>query len=133
MERFRREMRIFVLEDDPMRIKAIWEAGIGQDLTVAKSCEEAKRKWQGPYDLVLLDHDLGGEVFADSSKDNTGAGFARWLVESDKEPGVGVIHSYNPVGAKAMGEILNSNGWKMVRVPFGPTLLEFVKVKGGEV
>ena len=68
------------------------------------------------FDLISLDHDLGGEVFCSSELENSGYRVAQFL--SDKEiKGDIVIHSWNPVGAKNMLNILP----KAVYIPFRAT------------
>lgn len=121
--------RIFVLEDDAQRIALFWRAGIGHDLTLAKDVAEAIKKWQPPYDVVCLDHDLGGEVYVSSEHQNTGAGFARWLAEHAAPaqcPRV-VIHSYNMPGAANIDATLTAAGWRCVRWPFGKNVLALVE------
>ncbi len=61
------------------------------------------------FDLVFLDHDLGGQVFVSHAEINTGAAVARWLEDPDNYrsvPKAIVIHSLNPSGAKYMAQAL---------------------------
>ena len=126
-------MRVFVLEDDAQRIALFWRAAIGHDMTLAKDVDEACKKFDPPYDLICLDHDLGGEVYVSSEQRNTGAGFCRWLAERGIAPcGRVVIHSYNADGARAMGAIMRDAGWLTIWVPFGPTVLGLFGQSNGE-
>jgi hypothetical protein len=125
--------KVFILEDDQTRIDLFIEAGIGHDLTIAKSFKAAKAKFQPPYDYLFLDHDLGGRTYVASEDEETGANFCRWLGAAPQEgskvwaaePYI-IIHSFNPDGAKTMYEILRNNGWMVVSIPFGPTILTYL-------
>lgn len=56
-----------------------------------------------PFDVVYLDHDLGGQVFVPSDE-KSGFSVAQHLAKLNKKklPTKVVIHSFNPVGAKKM-------------------------------
>lgn len=118
-------MRIFILEDDFNRINMFIDAMSTHDVTIRTSVEGAIHAYAPPYDLVLLDHDLGGEQMVDPSS-VTGLGFAKWLAEN-AEPIETYIHSYNPVGADAMMSVLQDAGWDAMRYPFGPGLLDALR------
>lgn len=128
--------RIFILEDDPARITAFKFAIDGKaEVTVAQWVHGqygAIESYKPPYDLLLLDHDLGGQTFVDSSEENTGAGFVRWLgkaPETDR-PDI-IIHSWNPDGGRAMARELVQNGWtNVVRFAFDAKLLEWLQGYG---
>lgn len=131
-------MRIFVLEDDPLRQNAFMRTLMGHEMTICDSVLKAKQAWNPPYDVVCLDHDLGGQQMVDSSEGNTGTEFAGFLRAECEDavpfkfpgnaPAAGVvyIHSYNPAGAARMEQIL----WdccKVVRIPFGLTLMKYLE------
>jgi hypothetical protein len=123
--------RIFILEDDPMRIMAFREACIGKDLTVCMDVHAAKAEWNPPYDVICLDHDLGGEVMVNSEEENTGFQFVRFLTEPQPFQALMksafFVHSYNPEGAHAMCQQLLKSGYVVYRTPFGPTILKQLK------
>ena len=116
-------MRIFILEDDPYRIRFFREACIGLDATFAESYAEAVKKFDGPYDILCLDHDLGGEWMVRSDGPNTGYSFCKWLPESDGRTRA-YVHSYNPDGAENMMRLLEQKQYTAIRLPFGPTILK---------
>lgn len=122
-------MKIFILEDDRNRIHLMLDAlGASHDVQVSESCADAKIKYDPPYDLTLLDHDLGGRQFVDGEDPETGYQFVKFMVSNGMDPGGYVIvHSYNPDGAKAMQGLLEESDWNMARVPFGLKVLEFLK------
>ena len=115
-------MKIFILEDDPMRIRLFRDVCIGLDATFAESYAEAVKKFDGPYDILCLDHDLGGEWMARSDGPNTGYNFCKWLPESS-ENARAYVHSYNPDGAENMMKVLAEKRYTAIRLPFGPTIL----------
>ncbi len=128
-------MKIFILEDSQERIDAfehvlkVFDGG-PHEVTVARWKSEACAKFTPPYDLLLLDHDLGGEQMVDTEEDNTGSGFCRFIQEweaSDLGQPMVVIHSYNPEGASRMGAILRESGFTRVyKEPFGRAILSFL-------
>ena len=123
--------RVFVLEDDPVRIKLFRNAGIGHDLTVVTTLSRpdgAFAQWNPPYDLVYLDHDLGGQVMVDSDEEETGAAFTRWLPPAGDHQPVITIHSFNPVGTQRMFRDLRDRGYtRVIMFPFGPTILDTLR------
>ena len=100
-------MKILFLDDDRGRIALAREAynGFGIQLSIAETAEQAIRmlKKYSPYDLVSLDHDLGGEAFVPSDE-RSGHAVAKFIatMSKDKMPKQVVIHSYNPAGAQNM-------------------------------
>lgn len=108
-------MRIFVLEDMETRIKVFQQRYASDELTVVTTAEEAIAILTGrlDWDLISLDHDLGGQVFCSSELENSGYRVAKFL--SDKNfKGQIVIHSWNPAGAKNMLAVLP----QAVYIPF---------------
>lgn len=120
-------MRTFILEDSHSRIVLFYEALEPANLTVAKTVQKAISKWDPPYDLVLLDHDLADEDYERPEKeDGTGTEFARWLVAAH-DPSTAkkvIIHSYNHAGRERMYYTLSEAGWNVEQLPFGLTLLD---------
>ena len=123
-------MKIFILEDDATRNALFFQSLIGHDVTAADNVEDAKKLYteHAPFDVVLLDHDLGGETYVNSAQENTGAAFCRWLTTPEAKVAT-FVHSYNPEGAKNMMHILvEQKGWQRVtRLPFGLNLLKWLE------
>ncbi len=123
-------MRVFILEDSPERIAGFLSALEGHDMTVCQwlgGTDGACERYKPPYDLLLLDHDLGGQVYVDSSEEETGAAFCSWLHGREGDPLI-FIHSWNHPGAVNMQSILFGGGYNTVSiVPFGLDLLRFLK------
>ena len=123
-------MKFFILEDSDARIELFSDALYGHELTIAKSKDEGLKWWnrdQGKYDVVLLDHDLGGKQYLDprGSEPNTGMKFVEAVADKPM-PNRIIIHSYNLAGAVAMEAHLRDCGHACVRIPFGEKLLEML-------
>lgn len=117
-------LKVFILEDDGWRIALFQETLEGCDLTVINSCEEYE-KFTPPYDVILLDHDLGDSIF-----DGDGNKFLSLI--KDKLPlqsksAMIVVHSWNPEGAQRMCDTLKASGLNTIRWAFSLGLLEFLK------
>lgn len=92
-------MNICILEDDPQRVTLLQQKLEGHDLTVLNSCAQIDSKFKPPYDLYLLDHDLGGRQM--EAHEDCGLTFVRLVGDRTGDSPV-IIHSYNQDGAKAM-------------------------------
>lgn len=120
-------MKVFILEDDmDERMLRLRETLYGHDIDHAESYNEAVVRWDPPYDLVLLDHDLGGNVYVPVSTQNTGSGFCRWLHEQGAPiSGRVILHTWNRDGAVMMGSLLHCIVEQApIWVPYGPSLLK---------
>ena len=108
-------MKILILEDCQDRVSKFRQQLIGHEVTVTDQvlvcieylCSES-------YDVLFLDHDLGGRSFVPSGP-GTGYEVACWLEKNKKRrPGQIIIHSLNPAGAENMLKALPG----AVRIPF---------------
>lgn len=53
------------------------------------------------WDILFLDHDLGGQVHVSSEDPNTGAEVARWIKNNpSRKPKLVIAHTLNPAGQK---------------------------------
>jgi CheY-like chemotaxis protein len=118
-------MKILILEDDDIRIAIFQQYFLYlSQYTVyyVKTASDAITLLEGnsDFDLAFLDHDLGGEVFVDSGRPDTGAGVTRWLAESGYNRDISItIHSLNPSGQIAMQHTLLKSGFNFVHImPF---------------
>jgi CheY-like chemotaxis protein len=116
-------LKVFILEDDPERIRRFRESLLGAHIVdnVTDAIEALKNN---NFDTLLLDHDLGGEIFVPMGNQNTGSGLARWMSDNvDKYPqhidAQIIIHSYNPGGSDNMLSTLLTAGYTCVsKIPF---------------
>jgi len=102
-------MLILILEDDNNRIARFMKelSFIGHELHFAETTSSAKKYLsENVYDVIFLDHDLGGEMMVDSDKPNTGYQVAKAIVGTANEDAYIVIHSMNPAGSNNMAAIL---------------------------
>jgi len=108
---------ILFLDDDPTRGDSflkrfpdtVW-------VTTAADCIEELQKHSWP--TVCLDHDLGGEVYVDSNREDCGMEVVRWLENHDVSVGQIIIHSYNFYAVGIMKNVLVKAGYDAVRIPF---------------
>ena len=115
-------MKILLLEDDmnrvvqfEKRVKELNERNENQsELVHVETAEECIKEIDNSteetkFALILLDHDLGGEVYVSTDNKNTGSEVARWINKNpEKIHGTSVItHTFNPAGAKNIMGLIN--------------------------
>lgn len=94
---------VFILEDDPMRISQFKKFFSNKNLTMtAEAAEAIEILKKIKFDICLLDHDLGGQVYVNSDKPNTGYQVAKEICNTINADTYCIIHSMNPVGAQNM-------------------------------
>lgn len=104
------------------RFKAFQQFTIGHNVKhveTAKQCMLALMNDE-PYDLVTLDHDLGGKTFQ-QEKENSGtevAEFIKYVLPKNKYPKKFLVHSWNPQGAERMIRDISTTGVECKYVPF---------------
>jgi hypothetical protein len=103
-------MNILILEDNEERNKQFRKNFNDHYIVIVDDVEDLKIQMEDPsweVDVLFLDHDLGGEVYVDTSHPNTGSAAAMWLVDNPKhKPEVVILHSMNPIGVRNMKSIL---------------------------
>ena len=122
-------MKIFILEDDPNRMVKFMKELTGHRVDHAETVDIGFAMIKADkYDLLFLDHDLGGAQMVDSSEENTGYELAKLITSStsNKETPC-IIHSCNPVGADNMVKVLPHAH----RIPFFslnfPSIMEWIE------
>ena len=100
-------MKILILDDNENRHKEFNKRLIGHIVKNVYTVKETiKYLEEEKWDFVFLDHDLGGNIYQ-SSVPSTGYEVAEWLHNhTDRQPEQIIIHSYNPVGARNMKNLL---------------------------
>ena len=101
-------MKILFLDDDEARHEMFGELIHGRhEIKKVYTADECIKQLKiGKWDMLFLDHDLGGKVFVESG---TGTGYevACYLEEFPKEQvDRTYIHSFNPTGAHKMGQAI---------------------------
>jgi len=89
----------------------------------------AALKDDAPWNVVCLDHDLGGETFVDSSREDCGMEVVRWIEEHQPSVKLFVVHTYNPGAAGVMVDALIRKGYRVIRIPFRLQLLERTRMR----
>lgn len=71
-------------------------------------------------DWLFLDHDLGGEAYVDSSREDCGMEVVRYLCKNTRTKSIKniVVHSHNTVAAEEMYKRLKETGYNTKLVPF---------------
>jgi CheY-like chemotaxis protein len=128
--------RILFLDDDPNRRQQfLSESRLTEhDIHFARNYREAVRLLASHrFDVAFLDHDLadftadGERLAARDDNELTGTDVAKWIagaMEPASWPGIVVVHSWNPVGARRMADILIDAGLRVRIAPFRVGLME---------
>mgnify|MGYP003501848970 CR=1 FL=1 len=72
-------------------------------------------------DSLFLDHDLGGEVYVDSNREDCGMEVVRWLCANlikPEEINTVVVHTMNPSASTNMRAALIEAGLRTITLPF---------------
>ena len=108
--------KILVLDDSPLRLNVFRQHFESQEIiviTVSTAQEAINALTSQEFDLICLDHDLGGKPpmyygeNCDPSHANTGSEVARWMAQHPKPYKV-ILHSRNPIGINSMRTILET-------------------------
>ncbi len=118
--------RILILEDNASRMEVFTET-IGERHDIFHADQAAKAidamfdaaNCKNPFEVIFLDHDLGGMTFVGEADTNTGSEVVRWMV-SKKGASLGqptiIIHSCNHPAAANMSAALIAAGFENVHV-----------------
>jgi len=114
-------MNILFLDDSSARRKAV--LSIFPSAYCVETVQETidllsqEKEW----DIISLDHDLGGRVFDDSFRPDCGMAVVFWMIEKGY-PRVAVrriiLHSFNSTAAFDMEYLLRFCGYEARRIPF---------------
>lgn len=115
-----REIKVLILEDDPHKMRMncfrdrfaeVYKSGqanITYDhVEHAVDCNRMLE--QNKYDLILLDHDLGGEEMVGTNHEDCGSRVADFLIANPdirKRHGIIIVHSLNNVAGPIMAQRL---------------------------
>ena len=112
--------RVLFLDDDLVRAETF--LGLHPEAVWVQTASECIARLEEAWDEVHLDHDLGGEQFVDSERDDCGMAVVRWIVESPRahlRKTQFIIHSHNLNAATMMGFQMSMSGHKVEIRPFG--------------
>ncbi len=103
-------MKILFLDDDLERckrfeafIKAAKEHKKEIEYTIVHTAKDTIENLTSQYfDIISLDHDLGGEVYVNSNREDCGMEVVRHILNTDAKQGVVIIHTFNTVAGSNM-------------------------------
>jgi hypothetical protein len=111
-------MNVLFLDDCPNRCKSLLSAvPCATIVNTARDCIAELVKCDD-WDIVCLDHDLGGETFANSEREDTGMEVVRWVKFHMPLVRRFIVHSMNPGGAANMVDGLMRCGYVVNALPF---------------
>lgn len=107
--------RILFLDDDEIRISKFLKETIDFYRVAVRTAKEAIEQLQKePFDIVSLDHDLGGKVYTPSDE-NSGYEVAKYITTMETFPELIIIHTMNSVAGPKMYQLLkDSNKHRIV-------------------
>jgi len=115
--------KILFLDDSEERHDAAkkWHDVYWEDVTWCWTAKEAIDALKNKeFDIVFLDHDLGGEHFVNSEREDCGMEVVRWIMQNEPVIELIVVHSWNIPAAKRMTENLLDSGYSVSVSPFTP-------------
>lgn len=110
------------LDDCPYRTKKVelrcpWAVCVETVVDCIKAIQDTDT-----IKYLLLDHDLGGEVYVDSDREDCGMEVVRWLVAHSDENVAKIetiiVHSMNPPARESMVYALKEAGYNVLEIPF---------------
>lgn len=112
-------MNILILEDDANRIGTFKRKLAHHDLTIVETAQDAIGQLATKcFDVIFLDHDLGGEQMVSTVGANTGSEVVRWMCANIEVACHVIIHSLNTPAAIDMHAKLTIIGMACQRIPF---------------
>lgn len=115
-------MKVLFLDDDKMRLAQARTIYSDYEYFEAETAIQAitMLDQKSPFDLVCLDHDLGGKIYCPSDE-VSGYHVAKHISEMPEHlrPKEVIVHTYNPVGGKKMMDVLDVKVEILRRIPFG--------------
>jgi len=110
-------MKVLFLDDSPLRTKYFLKK-FPDAKTVETANDCIKKISRNRYDAIFLDHDLGGEEFCNSGREDCGMEVVRWVVQNKPDQGEFIVHSTNTVAGPIMVEDLKRAGYLAKYIPF---------------
>ncbi len=129
-------MKILILEDSKNRIQTFKDSlEERHELVITENAQEAIEILKGcdKFDYIFLDHDLGGEIFVDPHREDSGSAVVRYLQTMSSYQGGRsetvfrlwrhgqsrmIVHSMNIIQAINMENDLKDSGYQTYRIPF---------------
>lgn len=115
-------MNILIVEDQEERNKVFRMMFKGDELYITDRPKKAIELLNSvEFDLILLDHDLGGveRGYLDTDDEESGYQVAVAIPNTMNKCTTILVHSWNPHGAKMMHDHLLDSGCNSTKIPFG--------------
>ncbi len=113
-------MKILFLDDNLERTKLARRGLFKHQTTCVTTARECIGYLEEDnFKVLFLDHDLGDEVYQNSSCSNCGMEVVRWIDKNRPDIELIIVHSMNEPAAKLMLETLKSAGYHTCHMPFG--------------
>ncbi len=113
--------RVLVLEDMAERVKLLYKVYFITEIDWTPSVsrfQDVYTNSEKPYDLLILDHDLGGPFFGSTDENGqTGQHAVDFLLMHPALPPV-LVWSINPTAAPLMVKRLQNEGHEATWIPF---------------
>lgn len=112
---------ILFLDDDPNRTESFLRMVPGAEVrtfTTANETIEFLKTAKEPPSITFLDHDLGGEIYVDSDREDCGMEVVRWIAANKPPMGKIVVHTHNTPAGNEMLNRLAAAGYEASYVPF---------------
>jgi hypothetical protein len=111
--------KILFLDDDVRRMKAFRR--VHPRAVWVQTARECIKRILLPWDVISLDHDLGGETYVDPQRKDCGMEVVRYILRN--RPAClaqtrFIVHSRNQFAAVMMAEALSSAGYQCDLEPF---------------
>jgi hypothetical protein len=109
---------LLVLEDHAGR-NAHFRAAYPEATIVETAHEAIDALQKQAWDHASLDHDLGGEIFVDSSRSDCGMEVVRWIIENKPSIKQIIVHTANRGASDLMCKALRATEYDVIQAPFG--------------
>jgi len=115
-------MTVLFLDDAEARwevARAALETNPGGAMWVTTAGDAIKAIQDNFFDCVFLDHDLGGEVYVESGREDCGMEVVRWIIENRPQIDMIIVHTWNVPAGRNMVAYLMAAGYRTEYRPFG--------------
>lgn len=119
---------ILFLDDDAHRAALMYQRMRPEDrnitfwVTTAQEAIDLLVNYRERLVYAFLDHDLGGETYVHSGREDCGMEVVRFLENQNPEDYVSckfIVHSWNIDAARKMTDRLQAKGYQVTMQPFG--------------
>jgi len=111
-------MATLFLDDDSGRSRAFKKLVPYKVDFVESAADCIKKLGEEEWDLVFLDHDLGGETYVDSGREDCGMEVVRWILDNQPIVRHIIVHTHNEEAGKEMVSKLKGASYKVEYIPF---------------